>query len=1087
MGVRTLVFLIAGVTLLSLPVMSAEFGKIDECESTPLCVVSQNSSAQPTLVEPSSEETKHRFDGVRENTSASWSIKATGPRRFVNVTVLAQVPSNPFVQDKRGVEHKKEILIKGIIPEEDTVGNPFFMADNFANPQVLPGDSNEFNGGESFRFDSFVNVSNAEQEAEFTAFMFANSTNRFVDQKRSNEATIKIQGPVTNNPPNRPRLNGPGNNTLFTDTSTVTLNVSVSDPDADPLEVTFNRDGSTEEVIPEVENGSDVSVTLDNSQGEHFWNAVADDGKKTNTSFEYRYVVDSTAPDIVFPDEPVLTYPETFDGVDIRAEDARTDDFIFSINDTERFSINQLGNLTADSELPAGEFTVAVTVEDDEGQVRTGDFTIIKQKASPSTSVSASATTYPSNVDVSASGSVSGGASDVEFELFRDGSRIDSGTLITRDLDISAGSHVFEYNTSGGQNYSSSSASDQVFLEKASSKTDLFFSNNRISVQNQNLSLNEGASLNVTGAVNISRENQVRESNMVLEAGSQEIGTVEDGNRTALNFQPTESVTVDAVFQGNENYTDSNQSQNISINQKPSIENITVLRDRRNRTFVEADLFDDKDKIVSVTGIPFEPTVLTNETLKFNTTASDIDSTLRVEDASSLESPPIDLDFNISSTDVVQSGFAESNFSRQFVEVNVTLQNDGSRQLDFNASIDNFGQVEDAGITDVEEVSPSSSLTDRKVFSKDTISFNQSDLKTNTESTAVGVRFPSFKNISVQNNGSDLYANLNTSSIRPNRCIQLNSTEIRVEPDSTERTAIAYGCQAAEYDTPLFYEAQQKPFKHKLTRDIVVFRNLTGLVWKIDLDELPQYDDRVNSSVVFGSDSIDTDITVADGISEIPLGKVDTGESEAAYNYSVSASGKVVRQLVSSTGLVASADSLDVKQPVPLLSGTQVEKSSKLVVKNSLDRSNTVQYGLGEGCDPYSIQKKQYSSVYGDSGVVSLPAKGSVELDVERRNVSESNFEVFDTCEVSLKASRGAGDQFVYRSSPLILLLAGPLGAVVALFSVWRLGIRRIIKVGSGVLILLVSGLYNRWVAVSLLGVFAVIRIISWMENREGE
>lgn len=384
------------------------------------------------------------------------------------------------------------------------------MADNFANPQVLPGNSNEFNGGEEFNFNSFVNVSNSEQGAEFTTFMFANSTNTFVEEKRSNNAIIKIQGPVTNNPPNRPQLNNPANNTLFTETNSVNLNVSVSDPDGDSLTVSFVRDGVEEAVITDVENGSDVSVTLDNSQGEHFWSAEANDGKAVNESFTYRYVVDSQPPDINSPTEPVLTYPETFNGVDFDASDAGSDDFTFSTNDTERFSINQVGELTADNELPAGDFTVEITVEDDEGQVSTTDFNILKQKAEPSTSVSASATVYPSDIDVTATGSASSGSNDVVFELFRDGSNIDSGSSINRNLDISAGIHTFVYNTSGGQNYTSSSANDQVFLEKASSNTDLFFSNNRISVQNENLSLNEGASLNITGSVNISRKTKLQ-------------------------------------------------------------------------------------------------------------------------------------------------------------------------------------------------------------------------------------------------------------------------------------------------------------------------------------------------------------------------------------------------------------------------------------------------------------------------------------------------------------------------------------------------------------------------------------------------
>lgn len=185
-----LVFIGSGIT--------AEYGKIDQCFSTPLCVT-DNSSNQPTLIENASEETKETFNFIEESTTAEWNINATAERRYVNVTVLAEVSGNPFVKDTRDYDHRKEIQIKGLIPENDTVGHPFFMASRYKNPQILPANSKEFSGNEKFSFDSYVNVSDSPENSSWTAFMFANSTNPFVDQQRSRTGTIKIGSDTTEN------------------------------------------------------------------------------------------------------------------------------------------------------------------------------------------------------------------------------------------------------------------------------------------------------------------------------------------------------------------------------------------------------------------------------------------------------------------------------------------------------------------------------------------------------------------------------------------------------------------------------------------------------------------------------------------------------------------------------------------------------------------------------------------------------------------------------------------------------------------------------------------------------------------------
>lgn len=1029
------VILIA-ITLLTL-VQGAEYGKISLCDSQPLCVITQNSSNQPTLIEPAPQETKETYDRIQENTSAEWTINATGPRRYINVTVLAQVNNNPFVQDKRGQEHRKEIQIKGLIPETDTVGHPFYMANysqgnTYKNPQVLPANNNEFHGKEEFNFDSKVNVSNAPYNSEWTAFMFANSTNPFVDQDRSKDATVQIQGRITNTAPNPANLTSPENNTVFTETNEITFNVSVSDPDGDNMTVQlehYNPDFT--ESRTKVENGTFANFTKTISQGPHEWEVIVGDGSKQTTTPEnskWQYTIDSTAPSINGDFNPSITYPEDWSGFDYSANDVGTDTYIWSINNTNQFTVNSFGELDEDQQLGAGSYPVNLSVEDDEGDVGSETVTLNVQKDTPTLSLNASGFTYPEKASINASEN-NGGDNDLTYNLAVNGQNIQSGSDIETNIELSAGTHTIGYSTTGGENYTSASTTETINIEKGSTETNLFFSNNRVSKQNDNLSLNEGATLNITASTNISKQSQVSSSNLNLTLDNLEIGIIDGNNRTAENYAPSQQRTVTGNFTGNENYTKSNQTQTLFINQKPRLENLSVKRVHENKTFFEFDVFDDKGNVSELIGLDQDYSEFTNSTLKFNSTNTSYTDTLKLEDLSTLQGNPFKINISINTTGLIQSSYNTSNFSKQFVEINETLYNDGDN-LSYNATFGDYGNLTQSKIQDEQLVPTGENLTDREVWKQSVISFNASDLKTDAEKTSIDSRFIGFKELNISNNGQTNFTGINTSQILPNQCFSIKGN-IPINSSQERSLDYEYSCKIGDYRSDLRYETVQEPFKHTFERDIKIYRNLTEALWKIDDGEAPQSEFRVNESVKFDGENVSNSSKLQSGALTINLGKQNETTSTGYYNYSVQFEAekieKVFNKQVERDGSLA-----QIRQPLPMFSTVQGTDTSSVKVKNIHDDSNTIFYRLEDNCEGLKVESRPGSGNYLEKGTTILDYNEQVTIDLKRKEGFTPSLS--DSCNIFFDPNIGDTETFKYESSPLLYHFILPtLGAALKL------------------------------------------------------
>jgi len=103
-----------------------------------------------------------------------------------------------------------------------------------------------------------------------------------------------------NNPPNSPTLNSPQDGSAHGET-TITLNVTVTDPDGDVMNVSF-YDASDNSLIGtdiNVPSGSFATVTWSGlSDGLHQWYANVTDGSLTTQSTTWSFTVDTTPPTV---------------------------------------------------------------------------------------------------------------------------------------------------------------------------------------------------------------------------------------------------------------------------------------------------------------------------------------------------------------------------------------------------------------------------------------------------------------------------------------------------------------------------------------------------------------------------------------------------------------------------------------------------------------------------------------------------------------------------------------------------------------------------------------------------------------------
>ncbi len=180
-------------------------------------------------------------------------------------------------------------------------------------------------------------------------------------------------------------------------------------------------------------------------------------------------------------------------------------------------------------------------------------YTIIK--ATPSLNLSVTNVTYPSDSVINASEN-NNVDSDLTYNLFINGVLETSGSTINLQKDLAAGNYTIEYNTTGGQNYTSNSIIKQLIITKALSEVNTYLNNSR---SNASIFVGDSIYLNSTlvfgqGIIELYLNGSLINS-----------GISPLSNFTTFNSQGLFNVTT--IYPGNQNYTSSSETWWVNVTQ----------------------------------------------------------------------------------------------------------------------------------------------------------------------------------------------------------------------------------------------------------------------------------------------------------------------------------------------------------------------------------------------------------------------------------------------------------------------------------------------------------------------------------------
>ncbi|MFW6013942.1 MAG: MBG domain-containing protein [Candidatus Nanoarchaeia archaeon] len=183
------------------------------------------------------------------------------------------------------------------------------------------------------------------------------------------------------------------------------------------------------------------------------------------------FTTETTNPPIftTIPDNETINYGDVWEGVDFEAEDGID---AWWINDTENFNINQTGYLNDNHLLSAATYKVNVSVNNTHGDINSTIYELEVEKTNPELNLTITNSTYPENFTVDASAE-NVGDDDLVYNLYVNGELVADGNNTFYEDLLSAGVYDVEYNTTGGQNYSSNSVTDTVKVEQGSPDLDI--------------------------------------------------------------------------------------------------------------------------------------------------------------------------------------------------------------------------------------------------------------------------------------------------------------------------------------------------------------------------------------------------------------------------------------------------------------------------------------------------------------------------------------------------------------------------------------------------------------------------------------
>ena len=202
--------------------------------------------------------------------------------------------------------------------------------------------------------------------------------------------------------------------------------------------------------------------------GTYYLNSSANDSLSHTNSTPTREIhLDTTSPAWdQTPQNQTITYGQSF-SYDLNASDPSGID-IYWVNDTSNFAMNgSTGELKNNTLLAAGLYWLNISVNDTFGNILssiifvnvTQGVTGLTLSSSPSWSV-----TYPSQTNVSCVAN----NSEVTVHLYRNGSSVSNPDVQT----LGVGHYQYTCNTSGSQNYSSASVTDELNISRRPSNNE---------------------------------------------------------------------------------------------------------------------------------------------------------------------------------------------------------------------------------------------------------------------------------------------------------------------------------------------------------------------------------------------------------------------------------------------------------------------------------------------------------------------------------------------------------------------------------------------------------------------------------------
>jgi hypothetical protein len=264
------------------------------------------------------------------------------------------------------------------------------------------------------------------------------------------------------------------------------------------------------------------------------------------------FTIDNSPPYFTaIPNNSSLIYGKDGLSAAFNASDTLNPPVTYSINWTEKFQIDSLGVLTNTTTLSGGEYLIKVMVNDSINNQNSTIYKVIVNQTSMNLSISGTTPiNYGTTTDVV--------GSNCPSQL--------TCTLSPSNGVYGAGTKTFNYSTIGNENYSSSSITKNILINKIASSIYLYLDGLR-----QSKTIHAYSTLNSTAVINTGNNIDIE----LYVAGTGYIGASPLENLSKFSTAGLYNIT--AIYPSSENYTSSFERQYVTVisNESQSKCNIT--------------------------------------------------------------------------------------------------------------------------------------------------------------------------------------------------------------------------------------------------------------------------------------------------------------------------------------------------------------------------------------------------------------------------------------------------------------------------------------------------------------------------------